>query len=449
MFHKILVANRGEIALRVICACKELGISTVAVYSEADRNSLHVRFADEAVCIGPPRSSESYLNIPQVISAAEITNVDAIHPGYGFLSENANFAKVCEASEVTFIGPRPEIIELMGEKDRARREVKAAGLPTIPGSDGVVEGEEQLAKEAERISYPLILKASAGGGGRGMRVVRKQEDLLGAYQTARSEAQQAFGTPDVYMEKFLEFPRHIEFQVLGDQHGKVIHLGERECSIQRRHQKLVEESPSPVMDPKRRKELGATVVKVLEAIGYTNAGTVEFLIDQDGSLYFIEMNTRIQVEHPVTELVTGVDLIKAQIRIAAGEKMEDATGAVIPSGHAIECRINAEDPDTFVPSAGRITTFQAPGGTGVRVDSAAYADAVIPPYYDSMIAKLIVKGRDRTEAIGRMKRALEMFVIEGIKTSIPLHRRIVADSRFVAGNYNTHFIDRLVGTNGK
>jgi acetyl-CoA carboxylase biotin carboxylase subunit len=433
MFQKILVANRGEIALRVICACKELGISTVAVYSEADRNSLHVRFADEAVCIGPPRSSESYLNIPQVISAAEITNVDAIHPGYGFLSENANFAKVCEASEITFIGPRPEVIELMGEKDRARREVKAAGLPTIPGSDGVVEGEEQLAKEAEHIGYPLILKASAGGGGRGMRVVRKQ----------------AFGTPDVYMEKFLEFPRHIEFQVLGDQHGKVIHLGERECSIQRRHQKLVEESPSPVMDPKRRKELGAMVVKTLEAIGYTNAGTVEFLMDQDGSLYFIEMNTRIQVEHPVTELVTGVDLIKAQVRIAAGEKMEDATGAVIPSGHAIECRINAEDPDTFVPSAGRITTFQAPGGTGVRVDSAAYADAVIPPYYDSMIAKLIVKGRDRTEAIGRMKRALEMFVIEGIKTSIPLHRRIVADSRFVAGNYNTHFIDRLVGTNGK
>jgi len=449
MFQKILVANRGEIALRVICACKELGISTVAVYSEADRNSLHVRFADEAVCIGPPRSSESYLNIPQVISAAEITNVDAIHPGYGFLSENANFAKVCEASEITFIGPRPEVIELMGEKDRARREVKAAGLPTIPGSDGVVEGEEQLGKEAERVGYPLILKASAGGGGRGMRVVRKQEELLSAYQTARSEAQQAFGTPDVYMEKFLEFPRHIEFQVLGDQHGKVIHLGERECSIQRRHQKLVEESPSPVMDAKRRKELGAMVVKTLEGIGYTNAGTVEFLMDQDGSLYFIEMNTRIQVEHPVTELVTGVDLIKAQVRIAAGEKMENATGGIIPSGHAIECRINAEDPDTFVPSAGRITTFQAPGGTGVRVDSAAYADAVIPPYYDSLIAKLIVKGRDRTEAIGRMKRALEMFVIEGIKTSIPLHRRIVADPRFVAGNYNTHFIDRLVATNGK
>jgi len=449
MFKKILVANRGEIALRVICACKELGIGTVAVYSEADRNSLHVRFADEAVCIGPARSSESYLNIPQVISAAEITNVDAIHPGYGFLSENANFAKVCEASEITFIGPRPEIIEMMGEKDRARREVKTAGLPTIPGSDGAIEGEEQLAEEAAKIGYPLILKAVAGGGGRGMRVVRKQEELLSAYETARSEAQQAFGTPDVYAERFLEHPRHIEFQVLGDQHGKVIHLGERECSIQRRHQKLIEESPSPGIDAKRRKELGARVVKALENIGYTNAGTVEFLMDQAGEIYFIEMNTRIQVEHPVTELITNVDLIKAQIRIASGEKMEDAAGEIVFSGHAIECRINAEDPVTFVPSAGRITTFQAPGGTGVRVDSAAYADAVIPPYYDSMIAKLIVKGRDRAEAIGRMKRALEMFVIEGIKTSIPLHRRILADPDFAAGKIDTHFIERLLGTNGK
>jgi len=449
MFKKILVANRGEIALRVICACKELGIGTVAVYSEADRNSLHVRFADEAVCIGPARSSESYLNIPQVISAAEITNVDAIHPGYGFLSENANFAKVCEASEITFIGPRPEIIEMMGEKDRARREVKTAGLPTIPGSDGAIEGEEQLATEAAKMGYPLILKAVAGGGGRGMRVVRKQEELLSAYETARSEAQQAFGTPDVYAERFLEHPRHIEFQVLGDQHGKVIHLGERECSIQRRHQKLLEESPSPGIDAKRRKELGARVVKALENIGYTNAGTVEFLMDQAGEIYFIEMNTRIQVEHPVTELITNVDLIKAQIRIASGEKMEDAAGEIVFSGHAIECRINAEDPITFVPSAGRITTFQAPGGTGVRVDSAAYADAVIPPYYDSMIAKLIVKGRDRAEAIGRMKRALEMFVIEGIKTSIPLHRRILADPDFAAGKIDTHFIERLLGTNGK
>jgi len=449
MFNKILVANRGEIALRVICACKELGISTVAVYSEADRNSLHVRFADEAVCIGPPRSSESYLNIPQVISAAEITNVDAIHPGYGFLSENSNFAQVCEASEITFIGPRPEVIEMMGEKDRARREVRNAGLPTIPGSEGAIAGEEQLAKEAKRIGYPLILKAVAGGGGRGMRVVRKQEELLSAYETARSEAQQAFGTPDVYLERFLEHPRHIEFQVIGDQHGKVIHLGERECSIQRRHQKLVEESPSPVLDPKVRKEMGARVVKALQKIGYTNAGTVEFLMDTDGSIYFIEMNTRIQVEHPVTEFVTGADLIKAQIRIAAGEKLDAAVGDFDFTGHSIECRINAEDPETFVPSAGRITTFQAPGGTGVRVDSAAYADAVIPPYYDSMIAKLIVKGRDRAEAIGRMKRALEMFVIEGIKTSIPLHRRIFADRAFAAGQFDTHFIERLLGNNEK
>jgi acetyl-CoA carboxylase biotin carboxylase subunit len=448
MFQKILVANRGEIALRVICACKELGIATVAVYSEPDRNALHVRYADEAVCIGPARSSESYLNIPHVISAAEITNVDAIHPGYGFLSENANFAQVCEASEITFIGPKPEVIDMMGQKDRARREMKTAGLPTIPGSEGVVQGEEQLAKEAERIGYPLILKAAAGGGGRGMRVVRNNGELLAAYQTARSEAQQAFGTPDVYMEKFLEHPRHIEMQVLGDQHGKVIHLGERECTIQRRHQKLLEESPSPVMDAKRRKELGAKVVKAMEEIGYTNAGTIEFLMDEDGSIYFIEMNTRIQVEHPVTEFVTGVDLVKAQIRIAAGEKLEDAAGAISFSGHSIECRINAEDPETFVPSAGRITTYQPPGGTGVRVDSAAYTDAIIPPYYDSLVAKLIVKGRDRNEAISRMRRALEMFTIEGIKTSIPLHRKIMANRDFAAGKFNTHFIEKIVG-NGK
>ena len=449
MFQKVLVANRGEIALRVICACKELGISTVAVYSEADRNSLHVRFADEAVCIGPPRSSESYLNIPSVISAAEITNVDAIHPGYGFLSENANFAKVCEASEITFIGPTAEIIEMMGEKDRARREMKAAGLETIAGSDGVIEGEEQLAQEAARIGYPLILKASAGGGGRGMRVVHEQRELLSAYQTARSEAQQAFGTPEVYAERFLEHPRHIEFQILGDQHGKVIHLGERECSIQRRHQKLVEESPSPAMGARHRKEWGNKVVQALQKIGYTNAGTVEFLMDQDSALYFIEMNTRIQVEHPVTEMVTGADLIKAQIRIAAGEKLETAVGEMQFLGHAIECRVNAEDPDTFVPSAGRITTFQAPGGTGVRVDSAAYADAVIPPYYDSLIAKLIVRGRDRAEAIERMRRALEMFVIEGIKTSIPLHRRIFADSEFMTGQFDTRFLDRFVASHAK
>src|ERR1700761_5539217 len=326
MFQKILVANRGEIALRVICACKELGISTVAVYSEADRNSLHVRFADEAVCIGPPRSSESYLNIPQVISAAEITNVDAIHPGYGFLSENANFAKVCEASEITFIGPTPEIIEMMGDKDRARREIRAAGLATVPGTDGIIEGEEQLAAAAAKIGYPLILKASAGGGGRGMRIVRRVEDLLGSYQAARSEAQQAFGNPDMYGEKFIERPRHIEYQVLGDQHGQIIHLGERECSIQRRHQKLVEESPSPALTPELRAEMGDAAVRLCEAVGYENAGTIEFLLDSDGRYYFMEMNTRIQVEHPVTEMVTGIDLVKMQIEVAAGRKLEIPNG---------------------------------------------------------------------------------------------------------------------------
>jgi acetyl-CoA carboxylase biotin carboxylase subunit len=449
MFRKILVANRGEIALRVICACKELGISTVAVYSEPDRNALHVRFADEAVCIGPSRSTESYLNIPQVISAAEITNVEAIHPGYGFLSENANFAKVCEASEITFIGPKPEIIELMGEKDRARREMKAAGVPTVPGSEGVIENEEQLAQEAARIGFPLIIKAAAGGGGRGMRVVRSNEELLHSYETARSEAQQSFGVPDVYAERFIENPRHIEFQVLGDQHGKVIHLGERECSIQRRHQKLVEESPSLAMDPGRRKELGEQVVRAMKQIGYTNAGTVEFLMDEDGSFYFIEMNARIQVEHPVTERLTGVDLVKAQIRIAAGETLDAATGPLNFFGHAIECRINAEDPETFVPSAGRITAYQPPGGTGVRVDSAAYAGAFISPYYDSLIAKLITHGRDRGEAMARMRRALEMFVIEGVKTSIPLHRLILANEDFAAGRLDTHFIEKMLGVGAK
>ncbi len=443
MFRKILVANRGEIALRVICACKELGIATVAVYSEADRNSLHVRFADEAVCIGPPRSSESYLNIPHVISAAEITNVDAIHPGYGFLSENANFAEVCEASHITFIGPSADILRLMGEKDRARREMAAAGLPIIPGTESVVENEAAVQEAAKQIGYPLIIKAAAGGGGRGMRVVRSSEDLSAAFQTARSEAQQAFGVPDVYMEKFIERPRHIEFQVLGDRMGSVLHLGERECSIQRRHQKLVEESPSTALDATTRERLGAQVIAALKKIGYSNAGTVEFLRDEDGSFYFIEMNTRIQVEHPVTEMVTNVDLIKSQIRLAAGEKLEDVVGRLEFRGHSIECRINAEDPETFVPSAGRITAFQMPGGTGVRVDTAAHTDAVIPPFYDSLIAKLIVRGRDRAEAIARMRRALEMFVVEGVKTSIPLHRKILADADFVAGNLDTHFLERL------
>ena len=449
MFRKILIANRGEIALRVICACKELEIATVAVYSEADRNALHVRFADEAVCIGPPRSSESYLNIPHVISAAEITDVDAIHPGYGFLSENANFAEVCEASHITFIGPSPEMLRLMGEKDHARREMAAAGVPIVPGSDGIVGDADTAAAEAGRIGYPLIIKASAGGGGRGMRVVRAREELLPLWETARNEAQQSFGVPDVYLEKFIERPRHIEFQVLGDRHGNVLHLGERECSIQRRHQKLVEESPSVALTPKRRTELGRRVVDALRKVGYSNAGTVEFLMDEDGSFYFIEMNARIQVEHPVTELVTGVDLIKSQIRIAAGEKLDAAVGPIEFRGHSIECRINAEDPETFVPSAGRITAFNMPGGPGVRVDTAAHADAVIPPYYDSLIAKLIVHGRDRAEAIARMRRALEMFVVEGIKTSIPLHQRIFAEADFEAGRLDTHFVERLLPVHSK
>jgi acetyl-CoA carboxylase, biotin carboxylase subunit len=443
MFRKILIANRGEIALRVLCACQELGIRTVAVYSEADRNSLHVRFADEAVCIGPARSSESYLNIPHVISAAEITNVDAIHPGYGFLSENANFAEVCEASHITFIGPSPEVIRMMGEKDRARRELSAAGLPIIPGSPGVVPDEETALKLAAEIGYPVLIKAAEGGGGRGMRVVHKKEDLTSAFQTARHESQQAFGSPNVYLEKLIERPRHIEFQVIGDRHGNVMHLRERECSIQRRHQKIIEESPSPALNTKTRDEMGERVAKALSRIGYSNAGTVEFLRDEASQdLYFIEVNARIQVEHPVTEMVSGVDLVKAQIRLAAGEKLADVIGKPRFHGHAIECRINAEDPETFAPSAGRITVFRVPGGPGVRVDTAVYSEAVVPPYYDSLVAKLIALGDDRAEAIARMSRALDQFVVEGIKTSIPLHKKIMDESDFAAGKLDTHFLDR-------
>jgi acetyl-CoA carboxylase biotin carboxylase subunit len=443
MFRKILIANRGEIALRVLCACKELGIQTVAVYSEADRNSLHVRFADEAVCIGPPRSSESYLNIPHVISAAEITNVDAIHPGYGFLSENANFAEVCDASHITFIGPPPEIIRIMGEKDRARREMSSAGLPIIPGSPEVVPDEAAALKIAGEIGYPVLIKAAEGGGGRGMRVVRRKDDLISAFQTARTESQQAFGSPNVYLEKLIERPRHIEFQVIGDRHGNVIHLRERECSIQRRHQKIIEESPSPALDAKTRDHMGDRVAKALAKIGFSSAGTVEFLRDEaSGGLYFIEVNARIQVEHPVTEVISGVDLVKAQIRLAAGEKLEAVVGKPRFHGHAIECRINAEDPETFTPSAGRITAFRVPGGPGVRVDTAMYSDAVVPPYYDSLIAKLIASGDDRAEAIARMSRALDQFIVEGIKTSIPLHQRILEDPDFIAGRLDTHFLDR-------
>jgi acetyl-CoA carboxylase biotin carboxylase subunit len=447
MFKKILIANRGEIALRVICACKELGVKTVAVYSEADRNSLHVRFADEAICIGPPRSAESYLNIPAVISAAEITNVDAIHPGYGLLSENANFAEVCESSHIKFIGPPPEVIRLMGEKEKARQAMKIANVPILPGSDGVIASAEEAHEWARKIGYPVIVKASAGGGGRGMRVIRNESELDTSFNSAQSEAAAAFGNGNLYMEKFIERPRHIEFQVLGDSHGHVISLGERECSIQRRHQKLLEESPSTRVSQEMRTEIGKKLEQSLSEIGYVNAGTVEFLMDEDGSLHFIEMNTRIQVEHPVTEMVTSLDLVKSQILLATGAKMTD----IIPKldrtgqrGHAIECRINAEHPEKFTPSAGKIKTFHIPGGLGVRVDTAAYAEGVIPPYYDSLIAKLISFGKDRAEAIMRMQRALEMFIVEGIHTTIPLHRQILADDEFRRGDIDTKYVERLL-----
>jgi acetyl-CoA carboxylase biotin carboxylase subunit len=445
MFKKILVANRGEIALRVICACKELGIKAVAIYSEADRNSLHVRFADEAICIGPPRLNESYLNIPAVISAAEIANVDAIHPGYGLLSENANFAEVCQACGIKFIGPPPEVTRLMGEKEKARATMKKQGVPILPGSDGIISSADEALEWARSVGFPVIVKASAGGGGRGMRVIRSDEELPNLFHAAQSEAAAAFGNGDLYMEKFIERPRHIEFQVLADEHGNVMSLGERECSIQRRHQKLVEESPSVKVTPELRERIGGILVKTLSSIGYMNAGTVEFLMDEDGSLHFIEMNTRIQVEHAVTEMTTDVDLVKSQILIAAGEKLSNIiTEAVCSRGHAIECRINAEHPERFTPSAGKITVFNLPGGTGVRVDTAAYAEGVIPPYYDSLIAKLVVRGRDRAEAISRMSRALDMFVVEGIYTSIPLHKRIMQDADFRAGNFDTKFMERFL-----
>jgi len=445
MFKKILVANRGEIALRVICACKELGIKAVAIYSEADRNSLPVRFADEAICIGPPQLSQSYLNIPAVISAAEIANVDAIHPGYGLLSENANFAEVAEACNLKFIGPSPDTLRLMGEKEKARAAMRKANVPILPGSDGILASDGEALEWARQIGFPVIIKASAGGGGRGMRIVRSEQELPGLFQAAQAEAAAAFGNGDLYMEKFIERPRHIEFQILADQYGNVVSLGERECSIQRRHQKLLEESPSTQMTPELRAQIGQILSRTLSDIGYVNAGTIEFLMDEDRKLYFIEMNTRIQVEHPVTEMVTDVDLVKSQILLAAGARLEDVLhGPIVHRGHAIECRINAEHPEKFTPSAGKITAFHPPGGTGVRIDTAAYAEGTIPPYYDSLIAKLIVRGKDREEACSRMARALEMFIVEGIYTTIPLHRRILADPDFRAGNVDTTFIARFL-----
>ncbi len=444
MFRKVLIANRGEIALRVINACKEMGIRTVAVYSEADRNSLHVRFADEAICIGPPRSAESYLNIPAVISAAEIADVDAIHPGYGLLSENAHFAEVCKASNIKFIGPPPEVITMMGEKSTARQTMKAAKVPILPGSDGVIASVDDALNWAKNVGYPVILKAVAGGGGRGMRIVRSKDELPNMYNQASTEALNAFGNGDMYMEKFIERPRHIEFQVLADEHGNVMSLGERECSIQRRHQKLIEEAPSLQITQKQRIHLGKVIERSLKDIGYWNAGTIEFLMDEDGEIYFIEMNTRIQVEHCVTEMVTGVDLVKAQLRIAMGEKLKDIVPKVPEiRGHAIECRINAEHPEKFTPSAGKITAFNLPGGNGVRVDTAQYAEGVVPPYYDSLIAKLIVHAPDREQAMNKMQRALSQFVVEGIHTTIPLHQRIFADPEFRSGQFDTKFMERF------
>jgi acetyl-CoA carboxylase biotin carboxylase subunit len=445
MIRKVLVANRGEIALRVLNACRELGIRTVAVYSEADRNALHVRFADEAICIGPPRLADSYLNVPAVISAAEIADVEAIHPGYGLLSENANFAEVCRASNIKFIGPPPEVTRLMGEKEKARQAMKRAKVPILPGSDGVIGTAEEAEAWARKVGYPVFLKAKAGGGGRGMRIVRTAEELPHLFQAAYSEAANAFGNGELYLEKYIEQPRHIEFQVLADEHGHVVSLFERECSIQRRHQKMIEEAPSLQVTPRLREELGHTLCRCLAEIGYQNAGTVEFLMDENRQLYFIEMNTRIQVEHPVTEMITGVDLVKAQLRIASGERLN----AILPArleirGHAIECRINAEHPRKFTPSAGQVTAFNVPGGNGVRVDTAQYAESVVPPYYDSLIAKLIVHGVDRAEAIAKMERALNQFVVQGIETSITLHQEIFADAGFHAGEFDTGFMERFL-----
>jgi acetyl-CoA carboxylase, biotin carboxylase subunit len=447
-FRKILIANRGEIACRIIWTCKEMGIGTVAVHSEVDRDSLHVRFADESACIGPAPSAQSYLNVPAIISAAEIFNVDAIHPGYGFLAESAYFAEICEACNIKFIGPRPNVIQLMGEKVEARRAMQEAGVPIVPGSPTALQSETEALAIAREIGFPLIVKASAGGGGRGMRVVRSENELGKALETASLEAAAAFKNGDVYIERFVERPRHIEIQVLADEHGNCVYLGERECSIQRRHQKLLEEAPSPVMTPELRQRMGDVAVSACKSIGYSSAGTFEFLLDEDNKFYFMEMNTRIQVEHPVTEMVTLTDIVRNQIRIAEGEPLGFTQDDVIMVGHAIECRINAESPDTFTPSPGTITTFNLPGGPGVRVDTYVYPGYRVPPFYDSMIAKVIVHARTRELAIARMRRALEAMVIEGIQTTIPLHLRIMNDSNFQAGKISTRFLEDFLAGNG-
>jgi acetyl-CoA carboxylase biotin carboxylase subunit len=450
LFNKVLIANRGEIALRIIRACREMGIRTVAVFSQADVDSLHVRFADEDICIGAPPGSESYLNIARIISAAEVTDADAIHPGYGFLAENAHFAEICRECGIKFIGPGPEAIRVMGDKAEAKKTMRNAGVPVVPGSEGVVAELENAKKIAHDIGYPVIIKAAAGGGGRGMRIAHTEASLTTGFLTARSEAESAFGNPDVYIEKYVENPRHVEIQIIGDEKGSVIHLGERDCSIQRRHQKLIEETPSPALDPALRKEMGDAAVSAAKAINYSGAGTIEFLLGSDRKFYFMEMNTRIQVEHPVSECVTGTDLVRMQIQVASGEKLGLKQEDVRFNGHAMEVRVNAEDPDrNFMPCPGSITTYHAPGGPGVRVDSHVYEDYVIPPHYDSMIAKLVCWDVDRLSCIRRMNRALDEFIIEGVKTTIPLYKKILQNSNFLKGKYDTNFIEANFGQRKK
>jgi acetyl-CoA carboxylase biotin carboxylase subunit len=446
VFKKILIANRGEIALRIIRACRELGIATVAVHSTADSNALHVRFADESVCIGPPPSKESYLNIPAILSAAEITRADAIHPGYGFLSENADFAEVCASCKIHFIGPKPSMIRVMGNKVRARESARAAGLPLLPGSAGVIKDAKEADAMAKEIGFPVILKAAAGGGGKGMKIVRDPQVIAQAFSTATAEALASFGNGDMYVERYVEKPRHIEIQIVADEHGQIVHLGERECSVQRRHQKLIEESPSCAVSPELREEMGRVSVKAMEQIGYNNLGTIEYLMDENGRFYFMEMNTRVQVEHPVTEMVTGIDLVREQIRLASGEPLERTQKDIRLSGAALECRVNAEDPVTFAPWPGKITGYSVPGGNGVRVDSAAYENYSVLPFYDSLLAKLVTFAGDRPTAIRKMQRALSEYVIEGIRTNIPFHRAALAEDSFARGAYDTRFVERLLAS---
>ena len=446
MFRKILIANRGEIALRIIRTCKEMGIATVAVYSKADADSLHVRYADEDICIGPPSSRESYLHIPGIISAAEITDVEAIHPGYGFLSENPHFAEVCESCQIKFIGTPPEIMKQMGDKTLAKKKMKEAGIPVVPGSDGPVKDREEALKIARKIQYPVIVKAAAGGGGRGMKIAHNDVRLANAFLIAQSEAEASFGDSRLYIEKYIDQPRHIEFQILADEHSNIIHLGERDCTIQRRHQKLIEESPAPNIDKKLRRRMTEAAIRGAKAISYVGVGTIEFLVDKNGKFYFIEMNTRLQVEHPVTEMVTSIDIVKEQLRIAAGEKLQHRQEDIRIRGSAIECRINAEDAESgFTPCSGKILAHNVPGGLGIRVDTHVYSEYTIPPYYDSLIAKLIAYGENRFETIARMRRALEEYVIEGVKTTIPLHRNIFNSPLFVNGTLHTGFLDEFIG----